>query len=193
MRYVRENGIPYLGLCYGFQIAVIEYARHVCGLAQANSTEIDPHTPAPVIDILPSQRGVTGLGGSMRLGGHDIVAKPETLFSTAYGTPESVRLRFRHRYEVNPEYVERLEQAGLVFSGYAPDAPIMQVLELPPDTHPFFIATQAHAELTSRPMAPDAMFLGLVRAAMMNAGLPAADDRLVVPRVGSARPQNRGG
>jgi CTP synthase len=193
VQYVRENGIPYLGLCYGFQIAVLEYARHVCGLPQANSTEIDPRTPDPVIDILPSQRGISGLGGSMRLGGQDVVATPDTRFSALYRRADSVRLRFRHRYEVNPAYIERLEKAGLVFSGRAPNAPIMQVLELPPEQHPYFIATQAHAELTSRPMQPDAMFLGLVRAAMIRAGLPTPKVTSAVRQTGNAAPQECGG
>ncbi|MFH0979980.1 MAG: CTP synthase [Planctomycetota bacterium] len=174
VRHVREQGIPYLGLCYGFQIAVIEYARHVCGLPEANSTEIHRTTPDPVIDILPSQRGITGLGGSMRLGGQDILAKSGTLFSALYGRAETVRLRFRHRYEVNPAYIERLEQAGLIFSGRAPNTPIMQVLELSAEKHPYFIATQAHSELTSRPMRPDALFLGLVRAALVRTARPAS-------------------
>jgi CTP synthase len=172
VRYARENRVPYLGLCYGLQIAVIEYSRHVCGIAEANSTEIDRQTPHPVIDILPGQRSISGLGASMRLGGHDVAVKPDTLFWNLYGRHDPVRLRFRHRYEVNPDYIERLEQAGLVFSGHAPGESIMQVLELPQRAHPYFIATQAHAELTSRPMSPDPMFLGLVRAAMVRAGHP---------------------
>ena len=193
VRHVREHGIPYLGLCYGFQIAVIEYARHVCGLTRANSTEIDRSTPDPVIDILPGQRGIAGLGGSMRLGGHDVVVANATLFSKMHDRAETVRLRFRHRYEVNPAHVGRLEQAGMVFSGRAPDAPIMQVLELPPEKHPYFIATQAHAELTSHPMQPDPMFLGLVRAAMIHSGLPVADVSPATSTPGKAMPQNCGG
>ncbi|MCP4590618.1 MAG: CTP synthase [bacterium] len=191
VRHVREQHIPYLGLCYGLQIAVIEYARHVCGLDRANSTEIDQATPDPVIDVLPSQHGVTDLGGSMRLGGNDIAVHPGTIFSRLYGEPETVRLRFRHRYEVNPAYVERMEQAGLIFSGRAPDTPIMQVLELSAEQHPYFLATQAHAELTSRPTAPDAMFLGLVRAAMIHAGRTIVDEPQGV-RPGQGEPQNCG-
>ena len=193
VRHVREHGIPYLGLCYGFQIAVIEHARHVCGLTRANSTEIDRSTPDPVIDILPGQRGITGLGGSMRLGGHDVVVAHGTLFSEMYDRAETVRLRFRHRYEVNPAYVGRLEQAGLVFSGRAPGASIMQVLELPVETHPYFIATQAHAELTSRPMQPDPMFLGLVRAAMIRSGRVVAEAQSPARNPGSVAPQECGG
>ena len=165
VRHVREQGVPYLGLCYGFQIAVIEYARNACGLAGADSTEINPDCPHPVIDILPEQKRIEGLGGNMRLGGHDVMVTPSTLLAELYEGAESIRLRFRHRYEVDPQYIERLEAGGLIFSGQARNHPIMQVLELPRIVHPYFIATQAHAELTSRPLAPDPMFLGLLRAA----------------------------
>ena len=171
IRHARENKIPYLGLCYGFQIAVIEYARNVCGMSEANSTEVDPDTPYPVIDILPEQKRIEGLGGTMRLGGHDVAVRPGTMLTDLYGGADKIRLRFRHRYEVDPQFVERLEQHGLVFSGKAPDQPIMQVLELPPDDHPYFIGTQAHSELTSRPLDPEPMFVGLVRAAMIYGGL----------------------
>ncbi len=171
VKHVRENNIPYLGLCYGMQIAVIEFARHVAGLEHASSTEIEPDCPQPVIDILPEQKKIEGLGGNMRLGGYDVVVTPESEASHLYGSPERIRLRFRHRYEVDPAYVERLEEAGLRFTGRSPDYPIMQVLELPRDVHPFFMATQAHPELTSRPLRPEPMFVGLVRAAMARSGV----------------------
>ena len=164
IRYVRENNLPYLGLCFGFQMAVIEYARNVCGLEKANSTEIQPNCDEPVIDILPEQKKIEGLGGNMRLGGRDIELKPETLAWRLFGETNSVRMRFRHRYEVDPRYIETFEQAGLVFSGKAPDQPIMQILELP--DHPFFVGTQAHPCLTSRPLRPQPMFVGFVAAAM---------------------------
>jgi len=170
VKYVREHGIPYLGLCYGMQIAVIEYARHVCSLIHANSTEIEPDCPQPVIDLLPGQKEIEGLGGNMRLGGHDIVLKPGSEASALYGG-DRVRLRFRHRYEVNPQFVEVLERHGLVFSGRNPNDPIMQILELPKSRHPFFMATQAHPELTSRPLNPDPMFIGLVGAALRHSGM----------------------
>ncbi|MFQ6034669.1 MAG: CTP synthase [Sedimentisphaerales bacterium] len=164
IKYARENNLPFLGLCFGFQMAVIEFARHVCGLTQANSTEIEPDCPEPVIDILPEQKKIEGLGGNMRLGGHDIQLKSQTLAWKLFGKVDSVRLRFRHRYEVDPRYIETLEKAGLVFSGKTPHQPIMQILEIP--SHPFFIATQAHPCLTSRPLRPQPMFVGLVAAAM---------------------------
>jgi len=164
IRYARENGLPYLGICYGFQMAVLEFARKVCGLAGANSTEIEPNCNEPVIDILPEQKKIEGLGGNMRLGGRDIEIKANTRAWQLFGKSKTVRMRFRHRYEVDPRYIETLQSHGLVFSGKAPDQPIMQILELP--EHPFFIATQAHPCLTSRPLNPQPMFVGLVAAAM---------------------------
>ncbi len=172
IKYAREKNIPFLGLCFGFQMAVIEFARNVCGLKQANSTEIEPACTETLIDVLPEQKKIEGLGGNMRLGGHDIELKPDTLASRLFGRKQTIRMRFRHRYEVNPRYIENLEKAGLVFSGNAPNQPavsspnppIMQILEIP--THPFFTATQAHPCLTSRPLRPQPMFLGLVAAAM---------------------------
>ena len=164
IRYARENNLPYLGLCLGFQMAVIEFARNVCGLTKASSTEIEPDCSEPVIDILPEQKKIEGLGGNMRLGGRDIELKPETMAWELFGKTDSVRMRFRHRYEVDPRYIEKLEEAGLVFSGKAPNQPIMQILELP--SHPYFFGTQAHPCLTSRPLKPQPMFVGLVAAAM---------------------------
>ncbi len=169
IHHVRENKIPYLGICYGFQLAVVEFARNVCGLAGANSTELDAECKHPVIDILPEQKQIEGLGGSMRLGGHDIAVKPKTEAARLFNNASEVRMRFRHRYEVDPRYIETLEQGGLTFSGKAPDYPIMQVLELPADVHPYFIGTQAHPELISRPLRPEPLFVGLVRAAIQYA------------------------
>ena len=171
IRYVREECIPYLGLCYGMQIAVIEFARNVAGLPHANSTEIEPDCPQPVIDILPDQKEIEGLGGNMRLGGFDVKLRQGSLASSLYNQAEKIRLRFRHRYEVDPAYVEGLESAGMVFSGRCPNQPIVQILELPQDAHPYFVATQAHPELSSRPLRPEPMFLGLVRAAMIRSGV----------------------
>jgi len=147
-------------------MAVIEFARNICSLTKANSTEIEPDCPEPVIDVLPEQKKIESLGGNMRLGGRDIELKPQTLAWKLFGKTDSVRLRFRHRYEVDPRYIEPLEKAGLVFSGKAPNQPIMQILEIP--SHPFFMATQAHPCLTSRPLKPQPMFVGLVAAAMQN-------------------------
>jgi CTP synthase len=160
----RVNHFPYLGICFGFQMAVIEFARNVCGLTGANSTEIEKDCKNPVIDYLPEQLKIEGLGGNMRLGGFDIELKSNTLAWQLFGKSSSIRMRFRHRYEVSPRYIETLEKGGLVFSGKAPGQPIMQILELP--GHPYFVGTQAHPCLTSRPLRPQPMFVGLVAAAL---------------------------
>ena len=164
VKHSRENNLPYLGICFGFQMAVIEIARNVCGLAGANSTEIEPDCKEPVIDYLPEQLKIEGLGGNMRLGGFDIELKTDTLAWQLFAKARSVRMRFRHRYEVAPRYIDSLEKGGLVFSGKAPNQPIMQILEIP--SHPYFVGTQAHPCLTSRPLRPQPMFVGLVAAAM---------------------------
>jgi CTP synthase len=165
IRFARENRMPYLGLCLGFQMAVIEFARNVCGIADANSTEFEPKCRSAVIDILPEQKKIEGLGGNMRLGGKDIDIKSGTLASKLFDNATRIRLRFRHRYEVDPKYIATLEGQGMIFSGKHPTQPIMQILELPQETHPYFIGTQAHPELTSRPLRPQPLFMGLVRAA----------------------------
>jgi CTP synthase len=166
IRYARENHVPYLGLCLGFQMAVIEFARNVCNIPDANSSEFDPKCGNCVIDILPEQKKIEGLGGNMRLGGKDVEVKPNTLAARLFDNARRIRLRFRHRYEVDPKFIPTLEQHGLVFSGKHPTQPIMQVLELPQDVHPFFIGTQAHPELTSRPLRPSPFFMGLISAAV---------------------------
>ena len=145
-------------------MAIIEFARNICGLRDANSTEIEPDCKYQVIDILPEQKKIEGLGGNMRLGGRNIDVKPGTFASKLYGERKSVRERFRHRFECNPEYIETFEKKGLVFSGKAPDYPIMQILELP--GHPFFVGTQFHPEFTSRPLTPNPLYVGFVEAAL---------------------------
>ncbi|MCC7193144.1 MAG: CTP synthase [Phycisphaeraceae bacterium] len=178
IRYCRENALPYLGLCLGFQVAVIEFARNVVGLKGAASTEFDAKSPYPVIDMLPEQKQIEGLGGNMRLGGKDVLISSGTLAAFLYESesrktqnPSSflIRERFRHRYEVDPRYIAQLEKAGLVFSGRHPEQPIMQILELPVRDHPFFLGAQFHPELTSRPLRPQPMFMGLVAAAIHHA------------------------
>ena len=164
IKYARESNVPYLGLCFGFQMAVIEFARNVCGLKDAGSGELDSQCTERVIDILPEQKKIEGLGGNMRLGGRDVELKRDTLAWELFAKADSVRMRFRHRYEVDPCYIERLEAAGLVFSGKAPNQPIMQILEI--RSHLFFMGTQAHPCFTSRPLRPHPMFVGLVAAAM---------------------------
>ncbi|MCC6970166.1 MAG: CTP synthase [Phycisphaerales bacterium] len=178
VRYCRETGLPYLGICLGFQVAVIEFARNVLGLRDASSTEFAAECKEPVISELPEQKKIEGLGGTMRLGGQDVLLTPNSLASKLWGGATTIRERFRHRYEVEPAFIERLEAAGLVFSGKHPKRQIMQVLELrqpgakladgtsPKMTHPFFIGAQYHPELTSRPLHPQPLFLGLVQAAI---------------------------
>lgn len=166
IRYARERKVPYLGLCLGFQMAVIEFARNVCGIKGASSSEFDPACQHAIIDILPEQKKIEGLGGNMRLGGKDVDVKAGTLAAKLFDDAAKIRLRFRHRYEVDPKYIDQLEQHGLIFSGKHPTQPIMQIVELPQDVHPYFIGTQAHPELTSRPLHPSPFFMGLVKAAM---------------------------
>ncbi|MBN1764444.1 MAG: CTP synthase (glutamine hydrolyzing) [Sedimentisphaerales bacterium] len=168
IQYARENEVPYLGICFGFQMAVIEFARNVCGIADADSSELSPGCAQAVIDILPEQKKIEGLGGNMRLGGKDVEIRPDTLAWHLFGKKKKARMRFRHRQEVNPEYIDILTEHGLVFSGKAPNQPIMQILELP--GHPYFIGTQAHPCMTSRPLRPQEMFLGLVKAALERKG-----------------------
>lgn len=163
IRHARENSMPFLGICFGFQMAVIEFARNVCGIEGANSSEINPECSEPVISILPEQKKLEGLGGNMRLGGQDVEIKQATIASKLYNK-ETVRERFRHRYEVDPEYIQRIEEKGMVFSGKSPKYPIMQILELP--NHPYFIGTQFHPCFTSRPLKPHPVFHGLVEACL---------------------------
>jgi len=164
INYARESGLPFLGICYGFQMAVIEYARSLCGIKNASTEEVKKDPQNNVICILPEQEEVEGLGGTLRLGGFDIKVKKGTLGYALYGNREKVRERFRHRYNVNTKFIDTLEKNGMVFSGIAPTKRIMQILELP--GHPFFIGVQYHAEFTSRPLKPNPLYLGLVKAAI---------------------------
>ncbi|OYR42735.1 CTP synthetase [Halorubrum sp. Ib24] len=161
VRYARENDVPFLGLCLGFQMAVVEHARHVLGLEGAHSAEIDPDTPYPVIDLLPEQYETEDMGGTMRLGAHETAIEPGTLAARVYDA-DSCTERHRHRYEVNPEYIEELEADGLTFSGRADNR--MEILERP--DHPFFFGTQAHPEFRSRPDRASPPFVALVEAAL---------------------------
>ncbi len=164
IKHIRENNVPFLGICYGMQMAVIEFARNVCGLKNANSTEIDPKTNYPVIDILPEQKKIEGLGGNMRLGGKDVLLKENTLAYSLYNKKTMIRERFRHRYEINPTYIPLLENKGMVFSGKHPKYEIMQIMELP--YLDYFIGSQFHPEYISRPLKPSPLYLGLVRAGL---------------------------
>jgi CTP synthase len=185
LKHARLNALPCLGICYGFQMAVIEFARNVCGMEDANSAEIDGECRYPVINLLPEQKAIEGLGGTMRLGGHDMLIKPGTLADRMFGT--RTRMRFRHRYEVDPRYLPQLEAGGLIFSGKSPRAEIMNILELPSHLHPYYVGTQAHPELTSRPLSPHPMFIGLVHAALRRAYAD-YDEPLVYPREAADSP-----
>ncbi len=167
IRYARENKVPFLGLCYGMQLAVIEFARHVANLRNADSTEVNQHTPHPVIDILPDQKKTLKqgkYGGTMRLGAYTTLIKKSTVARRAYGR-DSVSERHRHRYEVKPDYIEILENKGLVFSGASPDGRLMEIIELPRSQHPFFVGTQFHPEFLSRPLNPHPLFLEFIKSA----------------------------
>ncbi|MFH2019878.1 MAG: CTP synthase (glutamine hydrolyzing) [archaeon] len=164
LKYIRENDVPYLGVCYGMQMAVIEFARNVCGIKDANSTEMDPETKEPVIDILPEQKKIENLGGTIRLGGKDVEVKKGTLAYELYVEKTLIRERFRHRYEVNPKYIPLLEKHGMVFSGKHPKYDIMQIMELPGMN--YYLGTQYHGEFTSRPLKPNPTYFGLVEAAL---------------------------
>lgn len=155
INYARKNDIPFLGLCFGFQMASVEFARNVLGLDNAHSTEIKPRTKYPIIDILPGQNATEGLGGTMRLGAQPVKLLKGSKAHEIYNHQEIILERHRHRYEVNPNYIRALEDQGLVFSGISPDGR-MEVLEVP--THPFFMATQFHPEFKSRPGNPSPLF-----------------------------------
>jgi CTP synthase len=166
IKYARENNIPYLGLCLGMQLAVVEYARNVCGMKGANTTEVEKNPAYPVIDFIPGQVKIvteSRYGATMRLGAYPAILTKGSLIQKLYNDQNKVYERHRHRYEVNPQYVETLEKHGLVFSGRSPDGILMEFLELP--GHPYFTATQAHPEFKSRPMKPAPLFDGLLKAA----------------------------
>jgi len=161
IRYAREHNLPFLGLCLGMQTAVIEYARNVCGLKGANSTEFDEHTPYPVIDLMIEQKNVEGYGGTMRLGKYECHLKKGTKAQKAYGK-DVIYERHRHRYEVNNEYKAQIEKAGLIFSGTSPDGILAEVVEYPKND--WFVACQFHPEFKSRPEHAHPLFLGLMGA-----------------------------
>jgi len=170
IKYAREHKIPYFGLCYGMQLLVIEFARNVLKLDIANTAEIDPESPHLVIDIMPDQKKKMreeNYGGSMRLGAYIAHLKKGTLSRKAYGDKEQISERHRHRYEVNPDYIEQLEKGGLVFSGKSPDGTLMEIAELSEKDHPFFLGTQFHPELQARPLDPHPLFMEFVKVALL--------------------------
>jgi CTP synthase len=161
IKFARGSNIPFLGICYGFQLAVVEFARHVCGLKDASSTEINPNSPHPVIDLMPEQRGIEYKGATMRLGAHKIIVKTNTVAYTLYKSQE-INERHRHRFEVNLDYLDKFKKNGLVFSGKSADGRRMEILELPDRF--FFFASQFHGEFKSRPGRPDPEYFGFVKA-----------------------------
>jgi CTP synthase len=168
IRFARENKIPYLGLCYGMQLATIEFARHVCGLKDANTTEINPQTRNPVIHIMPEQAAKLAhkqYGNTMRLGAYPCKLKEGTLARRLYGEPKIFE-RHRHRYEFNNDFREALEKKGLVFSGTSPDGQLVEIIELSKKLHPFFVGVQFHPEFLSRPLSPHPLFFGLIKAGL---------------------------
>ncbi len=166
IKYAREKKIPYFGLCYGMQLAVIEYARSVLRLSGAHTVEVNPKTKYPVIDIMHNQKNILSqnkYGGTMRLGAYSAVLAKRSIARTAYGT-DVISERHRHRYEVNPAFVEKLETKGLVFSGKSPDGLLCEIAELPKVVHPFFLATQFHPEFKARPLCPHPLFTAFIKA-----------------------------
>jgi len=165
IKYAREKKIPFLGLCLGMQLAVVEYAKNVCKIKDANTVEVDKKTKSPVIDFIPEQVEIINdsrYGATMRLGAWPAVLKKNTIIQRLYDK-NKVYERHRHRYEVNPDYVEKLEKCGIIFSGKSPDGILMEFMEI--SNHPYFVATQAHPEFKSRPLKPAPMFNGLIKAA----------------------------
>jgi len=162
VRYARENGIPFFGICLGMQCAVMDFARHVCGLEGANSTEFKPATPHPVIHLMESQREIRKKGGTMRLGAYPCTLVPDTRAATCYGVTQ-IQERHRHRYEFNNDYREPLQAKGLVLSGMSPDDTLVEIVEYP--AHPWFVACQFHPEFQSTPLRAHPLFNGFVGAA----------------------------
>ncbi|MBI4280536.1 MAG: CTP synthase, partial [Armatimonadetes bacterium] len=172
-RYARERQVPFLGVCYGLQWAVVEFSRHACGLSGANTTEVDPHTPHPVIDILPEQKSITEKGGTMRLGLYPCRLTPGSLAHRAYGV-EMISERHRHRYEVNNAYLPVLTAHGLRVTGIYPEKNLVEIMEL--EGHPWYLGTQFHGEYRSRPNRPHPLYRDFVRAALRRAGTERAPE-----------------
>jgi CTP synthase len=167
VRYARERRVPYFGICYGMQMAVIEFARHVAGLERASSAEVDPASPHPVIALLPEQREVEAKGATMRLGAWPCILRDGTRAFEAYQARE-ISERHRHRYEFNPDYRDALSRAGLVLSGTSPDGRLVEVVELA--DHPWFVGCQFHPEFKSTPFRPHPLFVAFIRAAVERGG-----------------------
>jgi CTP synthase len=172
IKFARENKIPYFGLCYGMQLMVIEYARNVLGLEGAHTVEINSETQYPIVDVMPEQVSLIAegkYGGTMRLGVYPAHLAEGTIAREAYGA-EVIEERHRHRYEINPEYVQQIKDGGLTFSGTSPDGILMEIAELPREKHPFYLGTQFHPELQARPLAPHPLFTQFLKASVAKKG-----------------------
>jgi CTP synthase len=165
VRYAREQRVPFFGICFGMQMAVIEFARHVCGLKGANSSEVDADTPHPVIDIMTTQKGLTQKGGTMRLGSYPCVLGEGSVAAKIYGK-KKIAERHRHRYEFNNAYREKIEEKGMRLSGLSPDGTLVEVVEIA--DHPWFVGCQFHPEFKSRPLECHPLFRGFIRAALQH-------------------------
>ncbi|HIW39247.1 MAG TPA: CTP synthase, partial [Candidatus Jeotgalicoccus stercoravium] len=165
LKYARENKVPVLGICLGMQLATVEFARNVVGLTGANSSELDEHTPHAIIDLMPDQKDVVDLGGTLRLGSFPCIIKEGTKAQELYGQDE-IHERHRHRFEFNNAYKEQLEEKGMIFSGTSPDGRLVEMIELA--DHPYYMAVQFHPEFQSRPTRPHPLFSGLINATLEN-------------------------
>jgi CTP synthase len=179
IRAAREGKIPFFGICLGMQVAIIEFARHVAGLDDSNSSEFAPECGHPVISLLESQQGVQDMGGTMRLGTYPCRLRPGSKAAEIYGQPE-ISERHRHRYEVSNQYRERFQQQGMRLSGLSPDGSLVEMIELP--DHPYFVACQFHPELKSRPTRPHPLFSAFVAAAAQRATTRTATSTASAPR-----------
>ena len=186
VRYAREEGVPYLGICFGMQMAVIEFARHACGLERANSTEVDPDTPHPVIHLMSTQREVLEKGGTMRLGAYPAELRTGSLAARLYNK-RKISERHRHRYEFNNEYRRVLESQGLVLSGLSPEGNLVECIELP--DHPWFLGSQFHPEFKSRPLDCHPIFKGFIRAALDHQSHSLGHQPLLLSNVASGAPR----
>ena len=180
IRYARENQIPFFGICLGMQMAVVEFARNVCGLAGANSSEFDANTPHPVIHLMETQKAIDSKGGTMRLGGYPCILQEDSLAVKLYGRKKILE-RHRHRYEFNNEYIEPFTEKGMLLSGRSPDGKLVEIIEL--KDHPWFLGCQFHPEFRSRPMDGHPLFKGFIKAALHNRQILKE-----VPRIKVARP-----
>ncbi len=180
IQYAREHRLPFLGICFGMQLACVEFARHVCGLPDAMTSEVDEGTPDPIIDFLPDQRNLELMGGTMRLGAYDCKLEPGTLAARAYGTLE-ISERHRHRYEFNNRYKALFEEHGMIFAGHhvRGRTTLVECIELAPSLHPWFVGTQAHPEFKSRPTRPSPLYRDFVGAALAGAARTRERDRAV--------------